>query len=246
VSVATVLPPDIVGAADENATQETNASSETWIDPEQAPADVCAESVAGFIAWLNVTAMVVEAGTVAPSVGTVETTCGGLTHDPAPSHTTPPLWLHGEFAGEAGWSGTPLTHASPVHWLPSSAGTSAPSTTLTTLPTPSHWRVWQSPGVCPPVTVPDGANDMPHVNEVQVRAWHSVSVPGHCEAVRHSTHVPVPLQTWPPFWLHAEPCGFAGWLGVPFTQTSFVHWLPSSAGRSPLSSTLTMLPEPSH
>jgi len=64
---------------------------------------------------------------------------------------------------------------------------------------------------------------IPHVLAVHVRVWHSVSVPGHCEAVLHWTHWPEPLQTCPPFWLHGELRGAIGLLGTPAVQTSEVH-----------------------
>jgi len=47
VSVATVSPALITGAADASATHETKPSFDTWRDPEHAPAAVCAVSVAG-------------------------------------------------------------------------------------------------------------------------------------------------------------------------------------------------------
>ena len=40
VNVAVVLPPVITADADENAIQLAKLSSETWIDPEHAPAVV--------------------------------------------------------------------------------------------------------------------------------------------------------------------------------------------------------------
>jgi hypothetical protein len=48
--VAIVLPPDIVASTDENATHEANPSSETWIEPAQAPAEFCPVRELGFIA----------------------------------------------------------------------------------------------------------------------------------------------------------------------------------------------------
>ena len=39
----------------------------------------------------------------------------------------------------AGCEGTPAAHTSVVHWLPSSAGTSALEVAVTTFPLPSHW-----------------------------------------------------------------------------------------------------------
>ena len=50
---------------------------------------------------------------------------GAATQAPAPSHTAPPPWLQAVPAGRLGCVGTPAAQASLVHWLPSSAGTSA-------------------------------------------------------------------------------------------------------------------------
>jgi hypothetical protein len=47
--------------------------------------------------------------------------------------------------------------------------------------------------------VPGPALLMPHVLLWQVRWWHWVSVPGHCEALLHCTHCPLLPQTCPPF-----------------------------------------------
>jgi len=54
-------------------------------------------------------------------------------------------------------------------------------------------------------------------------------------------HEPAP----PPTVVQAVPSAVAGWAGAPFTQTSSVHGLPSSAGRSELSATLITPPWPS-
>src|SRR4051812_8668899 len=82
VNVAVALPPDIVADADENATQLAKLSSETWIEPEHAPAAVWPVSVAGFIAVVNVTAIDVLAMGAAPSAGVVLATCGAATQLP--------------------------------------------------------------------------------------------------------------------------------------------------------------------
>jgi hypothetical protein len=132
---------------------------------------------------------------------------------------------------------------SSVHWLPST-GTSVLSMLLTMFPAPSQAFVWQSPGVCEPVTVPADVNVNPHVADTQLRCLHSVSTPGHCEALLHWTHDPNPLHTVPPFWLHGVFRGAEGLLGTPFMHTSLVHWLPST-GTSELSAWLTTFPVPS-
>ena len=93
--------------------------------------------------------------------------------------------------------------------------------------------------------VPNGANVVPQVLLVQARDRHSPSMPGHCAAELHSTHVPVPLQKTPPSWLQGELTGSGGLLGVPAVQSSDVHWYPST-GTSELSIVLTVFPEPSH
>src|SRR5262245_20178191 len=53
VKVAIVFPPNIEAAPDENAMHEAKLSSDTWMEPEQAPAVVWPVSVAGFIATVN-------------------------------------------------------------------------------------------------------------------------------------------------------------------------------------------------
>jgi hypothetical protein len=95
------------------------------------------------------------------------------------------------------------------------------------------------------VGVPAVVKEVPQVLLVQVRWRQSLSVPGHCDDALHWTHVPKPLQTLPPFWLHGEFKGTGGLLGVPALQTSPVHWLPST-GKSLSSTTLTTFPKPSH
>jgi hypothetical protein len=49
----------------------------------------------------------------------------------------------------------------------------------------------------------------------------------------------------PPLWLHVVPTGNGGFDGTPLVQISFVHWL-GSTGRSALSLTVTVEPEPLH
>ena len=59
--------------------------------------------------------------------------------------------------GRGGFDDTPPVHTFAVHSLPS-FGTSVGSTTLTTLPVPSHTREWQSPTTWPvAIWVPKGA-----------------------------------------------------------------------------------------
>src|SRR6476660_9605301 len=79
---------------------------------------------------------------------------------------------------------------------------------------------------------------------MQVRVWHSVSEPGHCEAWVHCTQL-VPLHTVPLFWLHAVFGATAGKFGLPLVHVCEVHWLPSSAGRSVSKFTATIEPAPS-
>ncbi len=69
---------------------------------------------------------------------------------------------------------------------------------------------------------------------MQVRVRHSVSVPGQSPAVRHWTHVPAPLQTLPPFWLHAVPAAAFAWVHVWVLrlQVSSVQGLPSPQSAS--------------
>jgi predicted amidohydrolase YtcJ len=73
-----VLPPDIVGAATVKAMQSWKSFADTWMLPVHGPKPVWPVSVAGFIAWLNVTAIVLLGATpTAPSAGVVLTTSGG-------------------------------------------------------------------------------------------------------------------------------------------------------------------------
>jgi hypothetical protein len=245
VNVAVVLPPDITAAADENATQLAKLSSDTWIDPEHAPAAVWPVSVAGFIAVVNVTAIDGAAIGVVASEGEVLATRGGAMHEPLPSQIVPPFWLQAVFTTTGGLLATPAEQTSLVHWL-LSFSTSLLSMIAAMAPAPSHWFVWQSPAVCAAVTVPAATlfvtQAFPALHE---NVWHSVSVP-HCAAALHCTQVPPALQTVPPPWLQAVLTGSAGCEGTPAVQVSVVHWLPSSAGRSLLSTVLTMLPAPSH
>jgi hypothetical protein len=91
VKVAIVLPADMLGVVEENPTQLAKSSSETWTEPEQLPAMVCAVKVAGFIAIVNVSEIVVLARALAPSLGVVAATPGAPTQTPEPSQITPPF-----------------------------------------------------------------------------------------------------------------------------------------------------------
>jgi hypothetical protein len=71
------------------AMQVAKSSRETWREPVQAPADVWAVRLAGFIAWLKVTAMVVVATAVPLFAGVVELTAGGAAQIPP---LQLPLW----------------------------------------------------------------------------------------------------------------------------------------------------------
>ncbi len=102
-------------------------------------------SVVGFIGTLKVTATVVLAATaVAAPAGVVETTVGGATHAPAPSHAVPPLWLHVVPGFSGGFDGTPTAQRSSVHWRPST-GTSLSLFAVVVPPEPLHCTSLQSP-----------------------------------------------------------------------------------------------------
>jgi hypothetical protein len=90
-------------------------------------------------------------------------------------------------------------------------------------PAPLHWFSLQSPEVCAEVTVPAAVLAKPQAPRVHVRAWHSVSTPGHVEAVRHCTQTPAPLHKVPPFCAQTEPALVGGFEGTPLVQTSFEH-----------------------
>src|SRR6185295_15843465 len=105
----------------------------------------------------------------------------------------------------------------------------------------SHWLERQSPGVGLPTMVPAGALFTPQVPAVQVWVWQAVLAPQSL-AVEHWTQAPLPLQVVPPPWLQEVPCDLFGCWGVPATQVSLVHWLPSSAGTSVLSTALVVMP----
>jgi hypothetical protein len=152
--------------------------------------------------------------------------------------------LQAEPDAVGGFEGTPAVHTSLVQALPST-GTSVLSATATIAPAPLHWFFWQLLAVCADVGVPLAVKAKPQVLATQVRVWHSVSWPGHVDAVTHWTHCPVPLHVVPPFWLQAEPDAVGGFDGAPAVHTSLVHWRLST-GRSVLSATGTITPAPSH
>jgi len=79
-------------------------------------------------------------------------------------------------------------------------------------------------------SLPAAALLIPHAwFALQVRVWHSVSVPGQVAAVRQPTHVPAPSHTEvPPQFVPAVIGGFAG---VSPLHTSLVQGLLST-GRS--------------
>src|SRR5204862_1304762 len=113
------------------------------------------------------------------------------------------------------------------------------STAVAVPPWPSHCTCLQSPGVCVVSGVPCVVLATPQTPFVQVRWWHSVSVPGQPEAVRQLTQAPWPSQiVLVPQLVPAETLGL---LGVPAVQTSLVHGLPST-GRSVSSLTVTIAP----
>jgi hypothetical protein len=186
-----------------NEMQVAKASVETWTLPVHAPELLCTVSVDEFMGALKLMVIVEPtAMNPAPSLGTVLVTLGAFAHTPAPSHVVPPT-LHTLPAAVKGCVGAPAVQVSPVHWLPSSAGTSVLSAAEMMLPAPSHWFFWQSAGVCALVAVPAGASFAPQAPALHVRVWHSVSAPAHCDARLHCTQARPPSQNDPPPWLHA-------------------------------------------
>ena len=82
----------------------------------------------------------------------------------------------------------------------------------------------------------------PQLTLVQTPFWQLLLA--QSEPVRHSTHVPLALQSLPPLSLQALPCAFGGFDGTPELQASLVHCLPST-GRSVSSATVVEPPIPS-
>src|SRR5213078_2146035 len=143
------------------------------------------------------------------------------TQAPEPSQKVPPPLEQAVFTGLLGCEGTPDEQISAVQSRPSSAGTSESSATLVVPPSPAHSACWQSPAVCADSAVPASAANRPHAPFTQVRAAHSVSEPGHCDAAMHCTHAPVPSQKLPPI-EHAVPCALGGCDATPMLHTSVV------------------------
>src|SRR5688572_25692682 len=85
----------------------------------------------------------------------------------------------------------------------------------------------QSCGVCELVGVFRAVLDTPHMWLIQVRLWHSVSLPGHWLGALHWTQAPAPSQKVPPLWLHEVLRADGGLEGTPLVQTLSVHWLLS-------------------
>ncbi len=164
------------------------------------------------------------------------------TQAPAPLHSTPPLWVQAPPAATGGVEGVPPVHMAVTHWLVLT-GMSLLSTAFTMWPAPSHWFWWQSPGVCAVVCLPAGANEKPHMPVVQVRVWHSVSVPGQSPAATQPTHIPPALQRRP--FPQLVPAVTGGLEGTPLVHTAVVQGL-LLVGRSVSSTTSVMLPAPSH
>src|SRR6185436_18428985 len=86
-------------------------------------------------------------------------------------------------------------HRSWVQAFPSMGGSLASATT-SGFPLPSHWLVLQSPEICSASATPRATLVRPHWWLVlQVREWHSVSVPGQVAGLRQPTQAPWPSQT---------------------------------------------------
>lgn len=121
----------------------------------------------------------------------------------------------------AGWLGEPLLQTSLVQALPSSAGMSELSTTLVTLPLPSHAAARQSPGVCAAIGVFAAVNVTPQTPPPQVRAWHASSLPGQSGGALQPTHDPAASQRRAA--PQVVPWGLGGFEARPWVQTSSVQ-----------------------
>jgi hypothetical protein len=139
-------------------------------------------------------------------------------------------------------TGMPLLHEAVSHTLPL-VGTSVLSVTEVTFPMPSHTFFLQSPAVCMLTTVPFAAYEKPQVLAMQVRVWHSVSVPGQVVAWTHWTQEPLPLHTLPV--PQAMPAGALFMVTDPIEQPGTVQGLVG-AGTSMLSKTMLTAPMPLH
>ena len=128
------------------------------------------------------------------------------------------------------WDGMPPEHRSFVQSLPST-GRSVSSLATTSAP-PMQMFFLQSRGVWPWTDVPSAVLLMPHMPvALQVRWWHSVSVPGQSLGCRHCTHAgaePLPLQRVPSLWLHTVPEASGGFEKMPALHRSCVQALPST------------------
>jgi hypothetical protein len=141
------------------------------------------------------------------------------------------------------WDGTPLVQEPVVH--APDGGVSLASATEMMLPAPSHTFRWQSPGVWAAVAVPSAACDVPQVLESHVLVAHSVSAPGHWEAVLQPTHTPFPLQCMPsaaPHWVfsgagvtpHIPLLHVAVWHASAWQSAAVSHWAQTPPGQCPL------------
>jgi hypothetical protein len=204
-----VLAAFIAGAADENPMQLAKLSSDTWIDPEHAPAAVWAVSVAGFIAVENVTTTEVGVNTpVAASAGEVAVTVGATTqtlpwHTPVAQSAVPRQAF-------------PIAH--PGH-APPPQSTSVSAAFLTRSEHVAVWqtliehtKLWQSApapherplwhGGHPPPPQSMSVSVPFFTMSAQLAATHRLLAHtplGHIELLMHWTHAPAPLHTTPPF-----------------------------------------------
>src|SRR5436305_15320794 len=124
-----------------------------------------------------------------------------------------------------GFVGVPAVQTSDVQTL-LSTGRSRSSLTVVTPPWPLHTFFLQSRGVCAATSVPIATLVTPHAPDMQLRVWHSASVPAQVLAERHWTHFEAPSQTrLPP---HAVPEATGRWAGVPELHSSVVQTLLST------------------
>src|SRR5262249_61365419 len=110
-------------------------------------------------------------------------------------------------------------------------------------PVPSHTLILQSPGLWFAIGVPRGGSIAPHTPATHVRMWHSVSLPGHSDAMMQFTQWPAPSHSRPV--PHVVPAATTACDATPFVQMSVVHGVVSF-GR-PVSWTIGCdAPMPSH
>src|SRR4029079_5995419 len=93
-----------------------------------------------------------------------------------------------------GLLGVPAVQTSNVQAL-LSTGRSRSSPTVVTPPWPLQTFFLQSRAVCAAPSVPIAMLATPQAPFMQLRVWHSASVPGQVLAERHSTHFEAPSQT---------------------------------------------------